>query len=84
MQIQLKLFMSFKQYLPEGSSEGKAILSLKDGTTFADLLDTLGIPHDKPRLVIINGMSRGVSDTVSTEPLNDGDIVAIFPPALGG
>lgn len=78
------MFMSFKQYLPAGSAEGKAILSLKDGTTFVELLDTLGIPHDKPKLVIINGISRGVSDTVNAETLNDGDVVAIFPPALGG
>jgi molybdopterin converting factor small subunit len=78
------MFMGFKQYLPDGSSEGKALLSLKDGTTFADLLDILGIPKDKPKLVIINGISRGVSDAVNTETLKDGDVVAIFPPALGG
>ena len=79
------MFMKFREYLPSGSSDGKAHISLKDGATFVDLLDTLGIPREEPKLVIINGISRGVvSDTFNTEALSDGDVVAIFPPAGGG
>jgi molybdopterin converting factor small subunit len=60
------------------------MVSLKDGGTLGDLLDTLGIPPDVPKLVIINGISRGVSNTVNAETLTDGDVVAIFPPSGGG
>lgn len=84
MKIELRMFMKFKTYYPSDSSDGKAMISLKDGATFADLLDTLAIPRDEPKLVIINGISWGVSDTVNAETLSDGDVVAIFPPAAGG
>jgi molybdopterin converting factor small subunit len=84
VRIEIRMFMTFKKYLPTGSSEGKAILSVKDGAMVADLLDILDIPPDKPKLVIINGISRGISDAVNTETLNEGDVVAIFPPAAGG
>lgn len=76
--------MKFKQYLPAGSSDGKAIIPLKDGATMADLLDILVIPRDEPKLVIINGISRGVSNTANAQTLSDGDVVAIFPPSGGG
>ena len=84
LRIEMRMFMKFKQYLPPGSSDGKAMISLKDGGTLGDLLDTLAIPRDEPKLVIINGISRGVSNTVNTETLSDGDVVAIFPPSGGG
>ncbi|WAC07427.1 MAG: MoaD/ThiS family protein [Thermodesulfobacteriota bacterium] len=84
MRIEIRMFMKFKQYLPASSSDGKAMVSLKDGGTLGDLLDTLGIPPDVPKLVIINGISRGVSNTVNAETLTDGDVVAIFPPSGGG
>jgi len=78
------MFMKYKKYLPLNSSDFKANLSLKDGSTFLDLLDSLDIPRDDPKLVLINGISRGISDKVHTERLRDGDVVAIFPPAGGG
>ena len=84
LRIEMRMFMKFKQYLPPGSSDGKAMISLKDGGTFGDLLDTLALPRDEPKLVIINGISRGVSNTLNAETLSDGDVVAIFPPSGGG
>lgn len=78
------MFMKFKNYLPSNSSGGKALVSLKNNAKMADLLDILGIPLEEPKLIIINGISRGVSNSVKTETLNEGDVVAIFPPAGGG
>lgn len=85
MNIEVRMFMKFKAYLPSNSEGGKAMLSLEEGSTFSDLLNSLAIPVDEPKLVIINGISRGISsDKVKTEKLSDGDVVAIFPPAGGG
>jgi len=84
MKIELRAFMKFKTYLPSDSIDGKAMISLKDGATVADLLGALGIPLDEQKLIIINGISRGVSGTVNAKTLGDGDVVAIFPPAAGG
>lgn len=84
MNVELRMFMKFKQYLPADSSRGIAIVSLNEGATVEDLLTTLHVPVDELKLVIINGISRGISDAVNSERLNDGDVVAIFPPSGGG
>ena len=84
MRVEIRMFMKFKEYLPAGSTNGKVVISVKDGATLADILDGLGIPCDEPKLVIINGISRGVSEVVNAETLSDGDVVAIFPPSGGG
>ncbi|MEW6443735.1 MAG: MoaD/ThiS family protein [bacterium] len=84
MNIEVRVFMKFRDYLPPTASDGKVMMSLREGSTFADLLSELGIPLAEPKLVVVNGISQGVSDTVNELKLNDGDIVAVFPPAGGG
>jgi len=84
MNIELRMFMKFKEYLPSDASNGKAMISLKDGSTFGDLLKKLGVPLEEPKLVLINGVSQGVTETVNQAKLKNGDIVAVFPPAAGG
>lgn len=75
--------MTFKQYLPEGSSEGKAKMSLDHGATFGDILNILDIPIELPKIVIINGVIQ-ISDEINARVLIDGDIVSVFPPVGGG
>ncbi|MFH2047377.1 MAG: MoaD/ThiS family protein [Pseudomonadota bacterium] len=82
--IELRMFMTFKQYLPEGSSEGKAKISLGQGATIGDISKILNIPANLPKLVILNGVSHGISDENEALVLKEGDIVSIFPPAGGG
>ncbi len=82
--IELRMFMTFKQYLPEGSLEGKAKMSLDDGATFGDILKILSIPVELPKIVIINGIIQGISDEINARILKEGDIVSIFPPVGGG
>jgi len=83
--IEVRTFMRFREFLGADSSGGTAKVTLKDGATFGDLVHTLGLPKEEPKLVIINGVSRGVvPDAFDTEVLHDGDVVAIFPPAGGG
>ena len=84
MKIELRMFMKYKAYCPSDSPDGKAMVFLKDGVTFGGLLDTLGIPRDEPKLVIINRILRNDSDAANAETLSDGDVIAIFPPAAGG
>ncbi len=82
--IELKMFMTLKKYLPAEPSEDRAMVALDEGSTFEDLLNILGIPIDQPKLVIINGISQGVTTEVNNRLLQEGDIVCIFPPAGGG
>jgi len=76
--------MDFTRYAPAGASNGKVKISLEDGSTVKDLLDILGIPINEPKVLVINGISEGMSDKVNNRELKERDVVAIFPPVGGG
>jgi sulfur carrier protein len=84
MNIQVRAFINFKDYLPPDAQDGRAVICLGDGATFTDLLKALGIPLGEPRIVVLNGVSQGTSPEVNDRVLRDGDIVALFPPLGGG
>ena len=52
-------------------------VELTSGAHVEDLLSRLGLPHDRVKMIMVNG--RG--DTLDT-PIADGDRVALFPPEL--
>jgi molybdopterin converting factor small subunit len=84
VQIKLKMFMKFKEYLPDGGSNGKADLSLPEGATFEDLLNFLNMPVSDDKIIVINGISHKQGNRVSALQLKEGDVVAVFPPIAGG
>ncbi len=84
MEIELKMFMRFKRYLPEGAVDGKARINVADGSTFGDLLNTLGMPVEEDKIIVINGISYKQGAQINAHTLQPGDTVAIFPPIAGG
>lgn len=84
MEIELKLFMQFRQFLPEGAQKGIARLHVPEGTTFAGLLQHLGMPGPEDKIIVINGISHKQGPAVDAVQLQEGDTVAIFPPIAGG
>lgn len=79
--VQVKMFMKFRKYLPSDSVDGRAVVSLEKGSTLQDLMRTLGIPEDEKGTAVINGISYGVTET---QVLADGDVVSFFAPVAGG
>lgn len=84
MQVEVRMFMGYRKYLPSDASEGRAKMTVEDGTTVEGLLNKLGIPLNEQKILVINGVSHGACRTVADQPLKDGDIVSIFPPLAGG
>jgi molybdopterin converting factor small subunit len=84
MKVEVRMFMNFKKYLPADSLDGKAMISLEEGSTLEDLLKILNIPVNEPKIIVVNGISKGISAKVSDQLLKEGDIVSIFPPVAGG
>jgi molybdopterin converting factor small subunit len=80
--MELALYASLQEYLPEGpqGSSGKRsrIVDLPDGVTVGEVASLLGLPH-QPRVAFLDG--RAVTDDVR---LRDGGRLAIFPPVAGG
>ena len=79
--VQVKMFMNFRKYLPADTRDGRTVVSVEEGATLQDLMGNLGIPGDEQGTAVINGISYGVADT---QVLRDGDVVSFFSPVAGG
>jgi molybdopterin synthase sulfur carrier subunit len=79
VKIELYLYASFKNNLPEKSGGNSCILEIPDGTTIRELLSQLNIPPEAPKVIFLNGVH-----TKGDEVLKDGDRVGAFPPVAGG
>ena len=84
MEIELKLFMMFKKYGPPDQVDGRSRMQVEPGTRFIDILNTISMPVEEDKIIVINGISHKQCDAVNELEIKDGDIVAIFPPIAGG
>jgi len=77
MSVHVHLFAYLTKYSP--TSQEKFDLDLSPGTTVGQLLESLRIPADFEKRVLVNGRHAESSDRLS-----EGDDVFIYPPAAGG
>lgn len=79
MKVELKLYASLAQYLPEGASERMALVDAGEGTTVRELLSQMKVPPNAIKIMFLNGVhAKG------KEVLKDGDRLGVFPPVAGG
>lgn len=83
MNIQFKLFAMLKDYLPEGAKGNQITLEVDEGTTAADLIERYNLPPHLTHLVLVNGHYIEPAKRATTQ-LNEGDVLAIWPPIAGG
>jgi molybdopterin converting factor small subunit len=76
--ISVKLFATLKRYLPAGNTDG-ITLTLPQGATVQDVVDTLKIPRDHAGMLV-----AGDTYVEINTPLTDGLQLSIFPPLAGG
>jgi sulfur-carrier protein len=79
MKIELRLFASLSRYLPEQGGGNFCAMEIPEGTTISDLLRRLGVPVEVRKIIILNGVHAGESQT-----LTEGDRIGVFPPVAGG
>jgi sulfur carrier protein ThiS len=88
MQIQAKLFATLirlvpdriREQYPQGIRAGYPLeVELPEGSTLRDLVDHIGLPPEKVRVIFVNGRVRQRDDVLAA-----GDEVGIFPPIGGG
>jgi sulfur-carrier protein len=77
--VTVKLFATLQKFLPAGTKGRQAAIEIGEGTTVADLLRQLAIPHTSAHAIMVNGEHREPDATLS-----EGDSVTIFPPVAGG
>ena len=76
MKLKVRLVSIFTKYAKE---DAEGFTQISDPATMRDLAEHLELPIKRVRIMTINGKQGDLS-----APLADGDLVYIFPPAIGG
>jgi len=76
MVVNVKLMSLFAKYLGD-HPDGK--VSLDGAATVRTLAESLGLPIKRVKIITVNGKQETLDKSLS-----DGDLVYIFPPAIGG
>jgi thiamine biosynthesis protein ThiS len=83
VQVEFKLYANLMAFLPPGAADHAVCVKVAEGTTLYDLMDHYHVPHEQAHLVICNGLFVPPSQRESYQ-LQDGDVVALWPPVAGG
>ena len=79
MEIEVRLFATFRDYLPQGSGSFSFRKILGNEMAVNKIAEEINLPPDIPKIFIVNG------NVVTGEyVLHNGDVVSIFPPVAGG
>ncbi len=79
MRLEVRVFSGLEKYIP-GARFGRSIeVECPEGSTVAELVDSLGIPRNQVFTALVNGRHAAM-DAV----LQPGDRVSLFPPVGGG
>jgi sulfur-carrier protein len=77
--VEVRLFATFREYLPPGSNTFSCTKELTNCTTVADVIADLRLPREIPKIILINGKHSN-----EQQLLYNGDVLSIFPPIAGG
>lgn len=84
MKITLKLFATLTDYLPATSRYTNIVeLDVADGATILQVMEPYRLPPALVHLVLVNGKYIE-PEKRTTQTLNEGDVLAIWPPIAGG
>ncbi|NSW85704.1 MAG: MoaD/ThiS family protein [Syntrophobacteraceae bacterium] len=77
MRVEVRLYATLRRFGPEDNAP--VILDVPEGTRLIHVIESLGIPDDVEKIVLVSGRPAE-PDSV----LNDGDRIVMFPPVAGG
>jgi sulfur-carrier protein len=84
MKITFKLFATLTDYLPADARRSNLVsLDVDPATPISQIIEPFGLPPKLVHLVLVNGKYIEPEARMSTT-LNDGDVLAIWPPIAGG
>jgi sulfur carrier protein ThiS len=79
MKLTVKLFATFKAYLPGDISGHTCAIEFDANPTVEEVLNQLRIPEGDHKVVLVNGTM-----TNADQVLREGDVISVFPPIAGG
>ena len=83
MKIQLKLYASLGQYLPQEAKKNEIEIETQNNMTVSDLLREYAVPSEMCHLVLVNGIFVPPGER-NNLTFKEGDTLAVWPPVAGG
>lgn len=84
MKITFKLFATLTDYLPpQARGDNQVELDVAPDATIEQIVRPYGLPYQLVHLVLVNGRYVAPAER-PTRTLQDGDVLAIWPPIAGG
>lgn len=83
IRVRLKLYASLSQYLPAGAEEHSVSVEIPENATPNQVIDRHNVPRAQAHLVLLNGVYLKPEDR-DRPLLQDGDVLAVWPPVAGG
>jgi len=79
MQVEIRVFATLRQYVPDMPLHTSYFMEVEDGETMAQIRDSLGLPAQEVKLVMRNFRQAEFGDKAAP-----GDRIAFLPAAAGG
>ena len=81
MRVTVKLFATFRRYLPETSQAGRCEIDLPVGAQVAEALAASGLPGSacQAAVILLNGRTAHLDQVLQPD-----DVVTAFPAMAGG
>lgn len=83
MQVTVKLYATLGDYLPPGSRNNRVDLDVRPGTCVQAVVQQFSLPPKLTHLVLVNGVFIP-PEARATSVLQEGDVLAVWPPIAGG
>jgi sulfur carrier protein ThiS len=84
MKVTLKLFASLSAYLPpEARRSLRVEVEVEPGSTVGDLLRRQGVPEAQCAILLLDGVWVAPGERAA-KVLEEGTVLAIWPPVAGG
>jgi molybdopterin converting factor small subunit len=79
MRVKLRLFATYRQFLPKETDGNTIDVEVHVGTRVGDLMSLYGIPIGADSVILVNGITARLNDHLEEE-----DVVSAFPAMVGG
>jgi sulfur carrier protein ThiS len=83
MKITLKLYATLGEYLPANQKQNAVDIDVEPDTRIADIVERFHLPEKLVHLVLVNGVYVA-PEARGGRGLQEGDVLAIWPPVAGG
>ena len=83
MHVQLELYASLMKHLPPQAVRHRVTVEVAPGVTAHALLERYRVPVEQAHLVLRNGVFLHQEER-ERDALEEGDVIAVWPPVAGG